>query len=153
MLHIAPGNVYGPRQDPHGEAGVVAIFSRALLSGKPTKIFGDGTDTRDYVFVEDVVDAFVGHPAMTGEGSASTSAPEWKPRCGSYIRRSPRRPVRPTNLSFTLRGSATCAGPAWTSAVPVRAGLAAAVQHPRRRRPDGRLFPRGRKIVSTHFLL
>jgi len=38
--HIAPGNVYGPRQDPHGEAGVVAIFSRALLSGKRTKIFG-----------------------------------------------------------------------------------------------------------------
>ena len=57
--HIAPGNVYGPRQDPHGEAGVVAIFSRALLAGKPTKIFGDGTDTRDYVFVDDVVDAFV----------------------------------------------------------------------------------------------
>jgi UDP-glucose 4-epimerase len=57
--HIAPANVYGPRQDPHGEAGVVAIFSRALLAGKPTKIFGDGTDTRDYVFVDDVVDAFV----------------------------------------------------------------------------------------------
>jgi UDP-glucose 4-epimerase len=57
--HIAPANVYGPRQDPHGEAGVVAIFARALLSGRPTKIFGDGTDTRDYVFVDDVVDAFV----------------------------------------------------------------------------------------------
>ena len=49
--HIAPANVYGPRQDPHGEAGVVAIFSQALLAGRPTKIFGDGTDTRDYVFV------------------------------------------------------------------------------------------------------
>jgi nucleoside-diphosphate-sugar epimerase len=36
-LHIAPGNVYGPRQDPHGEAGVVAIFARALLSGKPRR--------------------------------------------------------------------------------------------------------------------
>ena len=57
--HIAPANVYGPRQDPHGEAGVVAIFAKALLAGKPTKIFGDGTDTRDYVFVDDVVDAFV----------------------------------------------------------------------------------------------
>ena len=57
--HIAPANVYGPRQDPHGEAGVVAIFAKALLSGKPTKIFGDGSDTRDYVFVDDVVDAFV----------------------------------------------------------------------------------------------
>ena len=66
--HIAPGNVYGPRQDPHGEAGVVAIFSRALLSGKPTKIFGDGTDTRDYVFVDDVVDAFVKASGEQGDG-------------------------------------------------------------------------------------
>ena len=57
--HIAPANVYGPRQDPHGEAGVVAIFAQALLSGKPTKVFGDGGKTRDYVFVDDVVDAFV----------------------------------------------------------------------------------------------
>ncbi len=66
--HIAPANVYGPRQDPHGEAGVVAIFSRALLAGKSTKIFGDGTDTRDYVFVEDVVDAFVRASGETGGG-------------------------------------------------------------------------------------
>jgi UDP-glucose 4-epimerase len=66
--HIAPGNVYGPRQDPHGEAGVVAIFSQALLSGRPTKIFGDGTDTRDYVFVEDVVDAFVKASGEAGGG-------------------------------------------------------------------------------------
>jgi UDP-glucose 4-epimerase len=66
--HIAPGNVFGPRQDPHGEAGVVAIFSRALLSGRPTKIFGDGTDTRDYVFVDDVVDAFVKASGARGDG-------------------------------------------------------------------------------------
>jgi UDP-glucose 4-epimerase len=66
--HIAPANVYGPRQDPHGEAGVVAIFSRALLAGKPTKIFGDGTDTRDYVFVDDVVDAFVRAGGEAGGG-------------------------------------------------------------------------------------
>jgi UDP-glucose 4-epimerase len=66
--HVAPANVYGPRQDPHGEAGVVAIFSRALLSGRPTKIFGDGTDTRDYVFVDDVVDAFVKAAGEAGGG-------------------------------------------------------------------------------------
>jgi UDP-glucose 4-epimerase len=60
--------VYGPRQDPHGEAGVVAIFSRALLAGRPTKIFGDGSDTRDYVFVGDVVDAFVRASADKGGG-------------------------------------------------------------------------------------
>lgn len=66
--HIAPANVYGPRQDPHGEAGVVAIFARALLAGRPTKIFGDGTDTRDYVFVDDVVDAFVRAGGEAGGG-------------------------------------------------------------------------------------
>ena len=66
--HIAPANVYGPRQDPHGEAGVVAIFSQALLAGRPTKIFGDGTDTRDYVFVDDVADAFVKAAGEAGGG-------------------------------------------------------------------------------------
>jgi UDP-glucose 4-epimerase len=66
--HIAPANVYGPRQDPHGEAGVVAIFSQALLSGKPTKVFGDGSNTRDYVFVGDVVDAFIKASAEAGGG-------------------------------------------------------------------------------------
>ena len=53
------GNVYGPRQDPHGEAGVVAIFCNTFLRGQRPRIFGDGTQTRDYVFVADVVDAFV----------------------------------------------------------------------------------------------
>jgi UDP-glucose 4-epimerase len=62
------GNVYGPRQDPQGEAGVVAIFAMALLRGSPTAIFGDGSTTRDYVHVDDVVDAFVasGEPAGSG---------------------------------------------------------------------------------------
>ncbi len=55
---LALANVYGPRQDPHGEAGVVAIFGTALLAGRPTKIFGDGTASRDYVFVGDVAEAF-----------------------------------------------------------------------------------------------
>ncbi|NGX06129.1 NAD-dependent epimerase/dehydratase family protein [Mycobacteroides franklinii] len=66
--HIAPANVYGPRQDPHGEAGVVAIFAQALLSGRPTKVFGDGGNTRDYVFVDDVVDAFVRASGPDGGG-------------------------------------------------------------------------------------
>ena len=50
-------NVYGPRQDPHGEAGVVAIFFGRLAAGEPPRIFGDGRQTRDYVYVEDVVRA------------------------------------------------------------------------------------------------
>jgi UDP-glucose 4-epimerase len=52
-------NVYGPRQDPHGEAGVVAVFSQLLLAGRSPQIFGDGTKTRDYVFVQDIVEANV----------------------------------------------------------------------------------------------
>lgn len=50
-------NVYGPRQDPHGEAGVVAIFSGRLLDGKPCTVYGDGKQTRDYVYVADVARA------------------------------------------------------------------------------------------------
>lgn len=52
-------NVYGPRQNPHGEAGVVAIFSQRLLDGQPITIFGDGKQTRDFVYVGDVVEANV----------------------------------------------------------------------------------------------
>jgi UDP-glucose 4-epimerase len=50
-------NTYGPRQDPHGEAGVIAIFADRMLSGEPTRVFGQGDNSRDYVFVDDVVDA------------------------------------------------------------------------------------------------
>lgn len=64
---LALGNVYGPRQDPHGEAGVVAIFAGRLLAGEGCTIFGDGEATRDYVFVDDVVDAFV-RAASKGSG-------------------------------------------------------------------------------------
>jgi UDP-glucose 4-epimerase len=50
-------NVYGPRQDPHGEAGVVAIFCNRILTGQPLTVFGDGSQTRDYVYVKDVARA------------------------------------------------------------------------------------------------
>lgn len=62
------GNVYGPRQDPHGEAGVVSIFAGALTKGRPTRVFGDGTSSRDYVYVDDVVDAFVRCLGGKGDG-------------------------------------------------------------------------------------
>ena len=56
---LALANVYGPRQDPHGEAGVVAIFAGRFLGKERATVFGDGRQTRDFVFVDDVVDAFV----------------------------------------------------------------------------------------------
>ncbi|MGD2120278.1 MAG: NAD-dependent epimerase/dehydratase family protein [Gemmatimonadota bacterium] len=70
------GNVFGPRQDPHGEAGVVAIFSRRLLAGEPLTIFGDGEQTRDYVFVGDVVSAnmVVSDLSLANEGGMDSVA-------------------------------------------------------------------------------
>ncbi|KAB2343358.1 NAD-dependent epimerase/dehydratase family protein [Actinomadura rudentiformis] len=61
-------NVYGPRQTPEGEAGVISIFTDALLTGKPTQVFGDGKQTRDYVYVADVVDAFMRSAGEQGGG-------------------------------------------------------------------------------------
>jgi UDP-glucose 4-epimerase len=60
------GNVYGPRQDPHGEAGVVAIFLGLLRSGAAPKIFGDGRQTRDYVYVGDVAQATLAAVGQAG---------------------------------------------------------------------------------------
>jgi UDP-glucose 4-epimerase len=60
------GNVYGPRQDPHGEAGVVAIFFRALAAGERPPIYGDGRQTRDLVAVEDAVRATLAAPGQAG---------------------------------------------------------------------------------------
>lgn len=65
------GNVYGPRQNPHGEAGVVAIFSERLLKGEPCTIFGDGSQTRDFVYVADVVEAVL--LAVKSKGQVSGS--------------------------------------------------------------------------------
>jgi UDP-glucose 4-epimerase len=64
---LALANVYGPRQDPNGEAGVVSIFASRMLKGLAPTIFGDGHQTRDYVFVDDVVHAFA-LAARAGDG-------------------------------------------------------------------------------------
>ncbi|HYU57431.1 MAG TPA: NAD-dependent epimerase/dehydratase family protein [Actinomycetota bacterium] len=65
---LALGNVYGPRQDPYGEAGVIAIFIGRMLAGEPVTIFGDGNQTRDYVFVDDTVHAFALAAGEAGSG-------------------------------------------------------------------------------------
>jgi UDP-glucose 4-epimerase len=69
------GNVYGPRQDPHGEAGVIAIFCGKLLAGERPRIFGDGRQTRDYTYVGDIVAAnlaVAAHPEAHGAYNAGT---------------------------------------------------------------------------------
>ncbi|MDD3819643.1 MAG: NAD-dependent epimerase/dehydratase family protein [Actinomycetota bacterium] len=78
-ISLRYANIYGPRQDPYGEAGVVAIFSRRILEGKNPIINGDGLQTRDYVYVGDAVDAnikaiessFVG-PVNIGTGKETS---------------------------------------------------------------------------------
>jgi UDP-glucose 4-epimerase len=65
-------NVYGPRQDPHGEAGVVAIFLGRLARGEPLRIFGDGRQTRDYAYVGDVAAATLTAPGHTGVFNVGT---------------------------------------------------------------------------------
>lgn len=65
---IAPANVYGPRQATHGEAGVVATFAYNLVYRRPTHIYGNGSNTRDYVFVHDVVRAFILASGKAGNG-------------------------------------------------------------------------------------
>jgi UDP-glucose 4-epimerase len=76
MYGLAPiclglANVYGPRQNPYGEAGVIAVFGSRMISGRPVTVYGDGTATRDYVYVDDVADAFVraGRAPLTTVGT------------------------------------------------------------------------------------
>jgi UDP-glucose 4-epimerase len=74
-LALRFGNVYGPRQDPHGEAGVVAIFSGLLRDGSQLRIFGDGRQTRDYVFVADVVAALLAADVALAERGTAVEGP------------------------------------------------------------------------------
>ena len=69
---LRPGNVFGPRQDPFGEAGVIAIFVERMLNDNPVTIFGDGTQERDYVFVRDVVEANVLAATLPGADGPHT---------------------------------------------------------------------------------
>jgi UDP-glucose 4-epimerase len=70
------GNVYGPRQDPHGEAGVVAIFCGRLHTGGRAKIFGDGRQTRDYIYVADLVEALLAAGASDALGVVNIGTEE-----------------------------------------------------------------------------
>ena len=75
-LSLRMSNVYGPRQNPHGEAGVIAIFCGAAVEQRPVTIYGDGGQTRDFVFVGDVVEAFVraGHSDANGQLNVCTGS-------------------------------------------------------------------------------
>ncbi len=72
-VSLRMANVYGPRQNPHGEAGVIAIFCGAAAGGAPASVFGDGAQTRDFIFVADVVDAFVAAAESDAGGAFNVS--------------------------------------------------------------------------------
>jgi len=75
-MSLRLGNVYGPRQDPLGEAGVVAIFCGKLRDGGRPTVFGDGTQTRDYIYVGDIVDAALAAAASDYVGSVNIGSGE-----------------------------------------------------------------------------
>ena len=155
VLRLA--NVYGPRQDPHGEAGVVAIFCGCVLAGRAPKVFGDGLQTRDYVYVGDVVRAFlaaesgpVGRTVNIGTGAESSvldlidglgipTPPEFAPARAGELQRS----ALDASLARSLYD--------WEPLMSLRAGLQAtlasarsAAEHPDRRAPgafDAALAP------------
>jgi UDP-glucose 4-epimerase len=132
-------NVYGPRQDPHGEAGVVAIFSKRILAGEPLTIFGDGEQTRDYVFVKDVAaaslvlgDAKLGPAAKlddrafnigtSTETTVNQLAAELQAAAGRRVevRHAAERPGELRNSCLDIRKAASAG---WRPAASLRSGL------------------------------
>ena len=135
------GNVYGPRQNPHGEAGVIAIFSQRLLDDKALVVFGDGTQTRDYVHVEDVADAFIAAstrklpaPGPLGDRSfnigtgVETSVTAIAKMLGDVAGRPARIEHRPARAGELQRSALDVAKAktvlGWQAKVDLRAGLA-----------------------------
>jgi UDP-glucose 4-epimerase len=136
---LALANVYGPRQDPHGEAGVIAIFARALLAGDRTRIFGDGGNTRDYVYVGDVAAAFLAATGSAGNGrrynigtGVQTSDRELH-RLVAQAAGTPDQPEQAPARLGDLRASALDARRAaaelgWTPQVPIADGVRRTVE-------------------------
>ena len=93
------GNVYGPRQSPHGEAGVVAIFAHHLYTGRAPKLFGHGKPTRDYVYVADVVGALLAAVGKSGTYNIATGVETDVMTVWSELRRVAERSVPDAGVS------------------------------------------------------
>jgi UDP-glucose 4-epimerase len=125
------GNVYGPRQSPHGEAGVVAIFSEHLRTGRSPKMFGHGKPTRDYVYVGDVVAALIAANGISGTFNIATGVETdvltlWnvlKQAAGSDIAPEP-ADLRPGELKRSCLDTSRAARElGWRATVPIEQGL------------------------------
>lgn len=138
-------NVFGPRQDPHGEAGVVAIFCNRLLAGEDLTIFGDGEQTRDYVFVRDVVaanmlvselevggneglDSFAFNVGTGAATSVNRLAEALERVAGRQVGRA-RRPARPGELQHSTLDTARIRARGWRPAFTQEAGLRETYEH------------------------
>jgi UDP-glucose 4-epimerase len=140
------GNVYGPRQDPYGEAGVVAIFTGALLGGERPRVFGDGLQTRDYVSVRDVVTAFLAAGDARAEGALNvgtgveTNVIELgaiiADACGTEFEpeHAPPRPGEVRRIAIDSARAVAELG--WTASTGLREGLEATVSALRDARPE-----------------
>ena len=133
-LALRLANVYGPRQDPRGEAGVVAIFAARLVAGEECVVNGDGEQTRDYVYVEDVADAVargIAYPDVSGVlnigTGVATSVNELHRRLGRIagVARAPRHgPARPgEQRRSVLDATRAKTQLGWTAATPLDEGL------------------------------
>ena len=126
-LSLRMANVYGPRQSPHGEAGVVAIFCGAAAEGRPATIYGDGHQTRDFIFVGDVVDAFVaaGRSEVNGSLNVSTgSETSLNELAGALGLETVEGPGRRGEIRRScLDPGASAERLGWRARTPLRAGL------------------------------
>lgn len=134
-------NVYGPRQDPHGEAGVVAIFSTRLLDREPLTVFGTGEQTRDYVFVGDVVAANLlltdavlprahsldgrGFNVGTGQETSVVRLAEVLMRASGRTVEVEHAPARPGELQHSSLDTARLRALGWEPRTEIEQGLAA----------------------------
>jgi UDP-glucose 4-epimerase len=120
-------NVYGPRQDPHGEAGVVAIFFGRLGRGDPLRIFGNGRQTRDYVYVGDVAAAFAaaGRADATGALNVSTGVETNLREVAAHLKlRTQQAPARAGEIARScLDPSAAGRALGWRAQMPLGEGL------------------------------
>ncbi|HSM34887.1 MAG TPA: NAD-dependent epimerase/dehydratase family protein [Longimicrobiales bacterium] len=138
-------NVYGPRQDPHGEAGVVAIFGSRVLEEQPLTVFGDGEQTRDYVFVGDVVtanlalsDAVLGEPSTlddrafnvgTGVEISVNELASAVMRAGERSVETTRGPARPGDLDRSALDARRLGALGWRPETTLDEGLAKTLAH------------------------
>jgi UDP-glucose 4-epimerase len=126
-LALRMANVYGPRQDPHGEAGVVTIFQRVVAAGEPVTVFGDGRQTRDYVHVRDAVAAFLAAARSRCTGALNigtgreTSVLAVAEALGATVLRAPGRPGEIERSCLDPRAAWRALG--WRAATRVRDGL------------------------------